>query len=201
MKKAMFGCLPLVLVVATATGCTGGQNFSRPDPETLVLGVTTLSEARTRIGTPLKEESFTANGEKVKGVRYGYAQKIAEDLATWGFRVRHLTLCFVDERLVGFEGRSSFQEDSTDFDVEKLSELKVGTTTRAQVVELLGTPSGKARHPVLAGKDEEALIYSYLYLTQPDRKTVNKRVVVVFGPDDIVRRVDSRAGGSALDGH
>lgn len=196
MKKApLGGALAALVAVISCIGCTGGRRFSRPEPDSLVLGVTTCSEVRERLGAPLREGTSTANGVKVKFLHYGYAQQVAEDLVTWGYRVRHLTLNFVDERLVAFEGRSSFQEDSTDFDASKLSELKDGVTTRAQAVELLGPPPGLARYPILPGKDEEALVYGYLYLTRPDRGTVNKRLVVVLGPDGVVRRSDSRLAG------
>ena len=50
---------------------------------------------------------------------------------------------FWDGVLVGYDFLSAFDEDKTNFDDTRVSEMKKGETTEAQVVALFGPPGGK----------------------------------------------------------
>jgi outer membrane protein assembly factor BamE (lipoprotein component of BamABCDE complex) len=63
--------------------------------------------------------------------------------------------------LVGTEFTSSFKQDGTDFDASKVSQIEKGKTTKAEVVRLLGPPSGEYVHPMTASPTERALVYLY----------------------------------------
>ena len=74
---------------------------------------------------------------------------------------RTIRFHFLDGVLVGYAWTSSFLTESTDFDPDKAAALTTGTTTRAEVVALLGEPSGEYVYPLVALPDGVGLVYQY----------------------------------------
>ena len=62
----------ILLVILVASGCAG-RDFSRPQPETLLLGKTTEAEILQRFGDPYRQGTKLTNGENVKTLAYAYA--------------------------------------------------------------------------------------------------------------------------------
>ena len=120
---APFHGLALVAVALLLTGCAGGKQFVRPDPDVLVLGKTTEAELQQRMGEPMRRGTALRNGESVTTISYGYAVAVpyVDDVKT-----RAMGLYFLKGVLVGYEFTSSFPEDKTRFDDTKLDNPKPG---------------------------------------------------------------------------
>src|SRR5215510_802386 len=64
MRRPTPWCLGLVLLVLTA-GCAG-RDFTRPAPESLVLGKTTYAEINGRLGSPYREATVIKNEKTLR---------------------------------------------------------------------------------------------------------------------------------------
>jgi len=49
---------------------------------------------------------------------------------------------FWNDRLVGYNFLSSFNEDPSDFNATKIADIEKGKTTRAEIIQRLGPPTG-----------------------------------------------------------
>lgn len=185
----------LMSVVLAVVGCAG-REFVRPEADTLVLTKTTYQEVRERFGSPFREGTVVKNGVKLKTVSYAYASGGAS-LVGGVTPARAMGLYFMDNRLVGHEFLSSYAEDHTDFDEGKVDTIKKGETTRAQVVEVFGKPGGVYVYPLIKGKDDQALVYTYSQTrgTAFNLKVYQKLLVVSYGPDGIVTDVEFTSSG------
>jgi hypothetical protein len=141
-----------ILVVLLAAACFLGADFSRPDPASFALGQTTEAEIRARFGKPAGEAAARVGGKLVTTLRYAYAE--ARSIAV---PVRTMAYAFHEGRLVGFDYMSSFATDQTAFDEMALKQIKRGETTRTEVLDLVGKPSGQ-------------FIYPSAYATAPGRR-------------------------------
>jgi hypothetical protein len=56
---------------------------------------------------------------------------------------------FFEDKLAGYEFVSTWKDDLTDFDGAKVADIKNGSSTRAEVIRLIGTP-GASRQPLPA---------------------------------------------------
>jgi hypothetical protein len=131
-----------ILAVLLAGACLLGADFGRPDPATITLGKTTEQEIRARFGQP-GGQGVTQVGERlVTTLRYTYAEPRSAAVP-----VRTMTYSFHEGRLVGFDYVSSFEADRTGFDETAVKQIKRGESTRAQVLALVGKPTGQYIYP------------------------------------------------------
>ena len=100
--------------------------------------------------------------------------------------------------LVGHEFLSSWAEDSTDFDETERRRIIRGTTTEAEVVKLLGKPSGYEIYPMIEPASGHAAVYAYSELESAllARKAYRKVLVVTFDNVGIVTALDFSSVGS-----
>ncbi len=167
-------------------GCSShGQDFERPDPATLVLGQTTLADAIARFGQPTSRNvrrslnpapvqlgAGTAyavtTGARVAGtidsLTYRYSTHSAPGVVVgpWTSRSKSLSLAFWDERLVYYSFTSTFSRDSPVHDENKLRGFVRGQTTRAEVIQALGPPTGEAIYPFVEKDGTRLLIYEQM---------------------------------------
>ena len=151
----------LSVTVLAVAACAAGRDFVRPPTESLILGKTTYKEIFSEFGTPYREGTTLLNGQSVKQVSYSYASgrgTPAVDGVTPG---RTMGFHFMDDVLVGYEFVSSFKGDQTDFDESKVKEIKIGKTTREEVIKLLGPAGGLRQFPLLKEPDHIGLTYFY----------------------------------------
>jgi outer membrane protein assembly factor BamE (lipoprotein component of BamABCDE complex) len=162
----------------------------RPAPEALKLGETTQAQLIERLGAPTARESFERNGQPITVLAYVYTTEAERNHGDHGvIAARSLNLFFHDDRLVGHEFRSSAESDHTDFDPRKARAIVKGKSTRAEVEQLLGRPSGLLRYPVVAAPLGDALVYGYTQERRiPFGKPVKftKSLLVTFDPGGIV---------------
>ncbi len=179
-----------------AAGCAG-TDFTRPAPETLVLGKTTYAEINARYGSPYREGSRLKNDKNVRQATYAYAATGGEPLVSGVTSARAMTYSFLDQVLVGHEFTSSFKSDHTDFDATRIPQIKKGETTRAQVIALLGPPTGSWIYPMVKNKDDQGLVWIYGQ-TRASGFSISvhqKLLVLTVSPAGTVTEVEFTASG------
>lgn len=179
----------LILFLLLVTGCAG-RDFDRPQPGDIVLGKTTQAEVLQRFGTPSRKGTETINGSVVETISYAYAAGGAS-LVGGVTPGRSQAFHFLNGVVVGTVFISSFAADSTDFDAAKANAIAKGVTTRQQVLDLMGKPAGEYMYPMMDRQSDRGLVYSYLELkgTVFNPSISTKRLVVGYGPDDVVTDV------------
>ena len=176
-----------VLAVLLAGACLLGADFSRPDPASFTLGQTTEQEIRARFGKPSGQVNARVGDKLVTTLRYAYAE--ARSVAV---PVRIMAYAFHEGRLVGFDYMSSFAADQTVFDELAAKRIRRGTSTRAEVLDLLGKPSGQFIYPSsYAGlPGHHADVYSHSRSEKLSSgvtlETTTKVLTVVFDEHDVV---------------
>lgn len=188
--------LAATCAVVVLTGCAG-TNFKRPDPEALKVGQSTAADIARVMGQPQQTGEGLQNEQKVKHLRYVYAEGAGEGRYPGVVPARALVFTTYNDTLVGQEFVSSFKVDATEFDESKVQAIAKGKTTRAQVVSLLGRPNGEAVYPVIKERGQKAVVYSYSQAkgTVFNMKFHNKMLVVAFDAADVVADVQYTSNG------
>lgn len=186
----------LVGMLLVAAGCAG-KDFARPAAESLVLGRTTYGEINGRFGSPYREGTLVKNGKTVRTAAYVYSTVGGEPVATGVTPARGIDFFFLDEVLVGHQFASSFKIDHTDFDDQKAPGIKKGESTHGDVVSLLGAPSGVQIYPLVAGKDDTALVWTYVQVRTAglSLKIYQKQLIVSVDPAGVVTDVQLTVSG------
>ena len=183
------GIASLTLALAVI-GCSAGRDFVRPDSHTEVIGKTTLRDVVAKYGEPRRQGTALKNGISVKSVSYTYATAMpyVDDVPVKGAGFH-----FVDDVLVGFDFTSSFKDDMTKFDHSKVPLVRDGQTTRADVLALLGRPGGTYTYPLVKGKEDLGLVYSFVDATRtpfvPGIRTLRRTLVISVNPAGVVSDV------------
>ena len=155
--------------------CAAGRDFVRPSAEELRIGVTTRDEIVKRYGEPSRTASVVMNGESVSVVNYAYASLAAEAFHPGVTGARSASFHFWDGKLVGHQFVSSMKADASYFAKDKAAQVKQGME-RAQVLALMGEPSGRMVYPLVEVRDGEGLVYNY---TEVRGFTPHRRVLEV----------------------
>ena len=186
----------VVSFVLLSSGCAG-TNFIRATDDSLVLGQTTQEQIKARLGSPFQEGVVTKNEQQLKTSNYAYANAGGGADADGVIPARSQGFYFFNDKLVGYEFTSSYKEDSTNFDSGLISQIKKGTSTRSDVVRLLGNPGGKYIYPVIDNNNEQGVNYMYTQTRGSafSLKFYQKILVITFDKDDVVTKVDYTESG------
>ena len=184
----------LAAALIALSGCTP-PSFVKPAQDKLTLGKSTRDDIIQSVGTPLSQNNGQINSEKVQFINYFHI----EGAKFWGLIVpqRSLTYTVFDNVMVGEAYTSTFDGESTDFDVSKIPAIEKGKSTRAEVVALLGKPSGEALYPIVTDKKEKGLVYVYTWarfagmLTSPNTNLL----VVSLNENNVVSKVSFKQNG------
>jgi len=179
-------------VILFVTSCAG-RNFVRPEPESLILGKTSHQEIINRFGKPYQEGTELKNEKTVKTMSYAYATVGGSPLFTGVTPARAMGFYFLDETLVGYEFLSSFKEDNSYFDVDNINKIKKNETSRDQVIELMGQPSGRYLYPLIKNKDNKAIVYSYTH--SKGNRSYHQLLVISLDNNGIVTDVSFTSSG------
>ncbi|RJF88135.1 hypothetical protein D3874_14840 [Oleomonas cavernae] len=166
----------LVLVVFFAlAGCQAGKDFAPPDPTRLTLDVTTETQVVAVTGTPgaraerilpeptaqqLVEVKTAFDSVPVAGAyrRIGYYHDAS------GIRsrtVKKAYFTFWNGVLVEYSYEASTPGLAASFAQNRVAELKRGVTTRSDLINLFGQPTGEATYPMIRDRGSRLLSYSY----------------------------------------
>ncbi len=104
-----------------------------------------------------------------------------------GDSIRKLFLEFRNNLLVGYDFYSSFPNDSSNFDANRADAIVKGRTDRAQVVQLLGQPSGRTVFPMVANETDEKYIYDFFTVEPSAGTTTRKTLEILFNQAGIVK--------------
>lgn len=192
MRRPILWCFGLA-VLALAVGCAG-RDFTRPTPESLVLGKTTYPEINGRFGSPFRESTVIKNEKTLRMASYAYATSGGEPLVGGVTPARGIDFAFLDQVLVSYQFVSSFKADHTDFDENKVPSIKKGVTTRDEVIAMLGPPGGMQIYPMVAGQDDTGLGWSYAQV-RGLMKIYQKVLVVTVNPGGVVTDVQMTVSG------
>jgi hypothetical protein len=189
----------LFLSAALALAGCAGTNFVRPDAADLSVGHSTYAQVIAKMGEPRSTGEALVNGEKVKSATYVYASTGGEPLEAGVIPARALGYYFFQDQLVGQEFLSSFKSDNSNFDDTKVPGIEKGKTTRAEVIALLGKPTGTYIKPMVKETSGEA--FGYTYSTTSGSvfsgfKVFKKALRITFDSADHVLDVDYAASGT-----
>lgn len=187
----------LLLLLALILSSCAGRDFTRPAPDTLVLGKTTYVEINARFGSPFSQSTLVRNEKTIGQASYAYASTGGQAIASGVTPGRGIDFFFVDQVLVGHEFVSSFAADNTDFDETRAASIKKGETTRAEIERLFGPPHGLHVYPLIAGRDDTALVWSFVQVRAAgfSVKVYQKKLVVSMSPAGIVTDVQLTVSG------
>jgi hypothetical protein len=176
-----------VVALVLAGACLLGADFSRPDAATFTLGTTTEQEIRQRFGPPYGQATTRVGDKLVTTLQYTYVE-----VRSTALPARAMTYTFHEGRLVGFDYSSSFVVDETAFDESVMKKIKRGESTRAEVLALVGRPTGQFIYPSpqATAPGRHAYVYGYSRSERlPSGQTIettNKVLAVVFDDRDVV---------------
>ncbi len=184
-----------MFIVILVSACAG-RNFVKPNPETLSVGKTTYEEIISRFGKPYREGSVLKNDNQLKTLTYTYASG-GSSLFGGVTPARALGFYFLKDILVGHEFTSSYTDDNTYFEDSKIDQIKKGTTTRSQVIQIIGNDYGKYIYPLIKEKDEKALVYLYSQTkgSSFNLKFYQKLLIVSFDKTNIVTDINFTSSG------
>jgi hypothetical protein len=179
------------------SGCAG-TDFVRPDDSLLVNGRTTYAQIVARMGMPTREGTVLKNEKTIDTASYAYANVGGKALHEGVTPARAITFYFVGGMLVGREFVSSFAEDHSDFDENRVKDIIKGKTTRAELMQLFGKPGGYYIHPMIKSEKGEAAVYVFSETRGSafNLKFFRKTLVVTFDAAGVASDVDFSSSGS-----
>lgn len=150
--------ITFVAIFGMLGGCA--SDFVRPEAGSTKLGLSKPDEVTKLVkGTPVRKNA-TVHSEKIDVVVYN----TFGSPAFYGTVIPHrsLTYSFFNDVLVGEELNSNHDGESTEFDIQKVSQLQKGQT-KDQVIAIMGQPSGQVLYPLIADKAGTGFVYAYSY--------------------------------------
>lgn len=183
MKNPVYAIV-LGFLAVVLSGCAG-TNFKRSEASALVIGKSTPNDIIRVMGEPIGIVDVVRNGEKFQTYAYAYAEGV---FGAKVLPVRLMEFYAFNDVLVGQQFVSSFPEDSTEFDASKISGIRTGKSTRAEVIALLGQPNGEVNYPLIKNKADRGIIYSYRHsrVGKKVQPSLIKELTVCFDANDVV---------------
>jgi len=208
-------------------GCTSGRDFKMPAQGELKLGETTPSEAIALLGQPLSRSSQSTTAGTPPSPAYQELRRLmgqsvfvsARETGTYerfsysfsdnsgqqligrlsGVRpARTLRLLFWNGKLSEYVGISSFQADSTNFEESKLAQIERDKSSEADVIALLGKPTGGSSYPMISSRKGHALIYDYAEVDLKENQRNTKFLTIFVDEEGIVREVQANSASNPL---
>ncbi|HEV2550397.1 MAG TPA: hypothetical protein VGU20_24000 [Stellaceae bacterium] len=204
-----------VLLASLVAACGAGRNFAMPADGALKLGVTTTSDALSLLGAPYQKNQETVTSVATTGGPVSVFSPIKQpgtyDRFTYIFLdtsrqgvisgalaggrqrpERVLQLVFWNGKLVSYGSNSSFENDSTNFDENRIAQIERGRTRGAEVVQMMGKlPSGTAIYPMIAAPEGRTITYNFSEADLPNNERHRKFLAVYLDRDDVVRDMQS----------
>lgn len=200
--------LAAILLLALILSACHGQNFARPRSGQFTLGRTTRTEILSQHGEPT-QESFDTPGSADHGSKDSFAGAVVPglidvmtylDYTTGDFpHFQAVTFMFWDSKLVGYSYVSDFSDSSSDFDQSKAGNLRVGKMTSAEVVQLLGAPTGELIYPLIQHEGDKVFLYAFSNIAGYwHRQQRTKSLEILFGPQDTVQDYRSNSDSNPI---
>ncbi|WP_145964065.1 hypothetical protein [Chromobacterium phragmitis] len=200
-------CPPLGGLIPQQTAATKTEAFGLPffyaafAPEWLSISdgrhISALFVNIMVMGAPQQRGESLKNEQTLQLNRYVYASTAGTARYPSVTPARSMVFSTFKDVLVGQEFNSSFAEDASEFDDAKISALQKGKTTKAEVIAMLGQPSGQAIYPIIKSKTGKGMIYAYSHVTGTvfNMKMYSKLLIVSLDEQDIVSDVEYTSSG------
>ncbi|WP_145964264.1 hypothetical protein [Chromobacterium phragmitis] len=185
-----------IISAAILSGCAG-IDFKKPEANALMLGQSTTADVIRVMGAPQQRGESLKNEQTLQLNRYVYASTAGTARYPSVTPARSMVFSTFKDVLVGQEFNSSFAEDASEFDDAKIGALQKGKTTKAEVIAMLGQPSGQAIYPIIKSKTGKGMIYAYSHVTGTvfNMKMYSKLLIVSLDEQDIVSDVEYTSSG------
>ena len=154
----------VLTVLELMIGCAGTK-FVRQTDEGVVIGQTTYSEIVARLGKPYQNGILTKNTRQMKTMSYAFASALGDGDQEYVVPANSQVFYFYEDKLVGYEYASSWKADSTNFESDRISQIRINESTIEDIVSLFGEPRGKYSYPMIASEDGKAVNYFYTQVT------------------------------------
>lgn len=190
----------VVLIISALAGCSTGRQFVRSDTVNLRVGESSYSQVIAKMGEPYKSSEGVKNSVKIKSLVYAFSENKPLNVVSLGYEPqRFINFLFDGDTLVGQQFVSSFKEDSTNFDENKIAGFIKAKTTRSDIISILGNPSGNYIKPMINDTSREAIGYKYITYIPPaafqPSKTYTKTLTISFDDNDRVLNIDYSSSG------
>ncbi len=195
LKKSL--ALSVLAATALLTGCAP-TDFVKPDAQKIAVGKSTWQDVLTASDQEHKptEAIFKDNdtGKEIRVMTFMYSK--GADFIGMTIQRHTQHYFFNNNVLIGQVYDSTLPDDSTDFDEDKVPQIKQGVTTKAQVIALLGNPAGNAVYPMakVPGDTELMYLYSHARLAGIATTTETKSLNVSFDKNGVADRVQYNDG-------
>lgn len=190
-------CMILLVLTAALSGCDSyGVEFQSAGVPGLSPGHTTAKDCIETFGEPDIRTFLNRQGVASTVYTYDYA---SESMYDGSMNLRKLYVEFIDDTLNGYMFESSFPKESTDFSMKNATRIRNGKTTREDVLQMFGRPSGKIEGrtnliAMVCGQDAESTlgpdaehVWAYQYYYHMYEKTdTSKTILLVFGSNGTV---------------
>jgi hypothetical protein len=212
--------MTLVLVVLSCNACTQttGRQFAKPDPARLILGTTTRADIIGLYGQPEIEKSSVVSGEDAAAkparsefdpapvagtfsyLTYHNSERL-DPLLGGGLSIKIATFVCWNQSLASYDFLSSFSKESSNSDETRIGAIRKGKATRAEVEQIMGSPSGEAVYPATLTAGTRKAIYDFATVDMSSEKVASKRLIVLYGPDSHVIDYRFDSGSDDLSRH
>jgi hypothetical protein len=167
-----------------------GTNFKRSALIDLKLGITSKSEFVEKIG-PSGNESIMSitkdsSGNPIQStlivsvIKYYYRDSSLEAVGKNITANKIATAYFSNDRLLAYTSQSNFKSDSSDFDYKLAEKIVREKSTKQEVLNLLGPPSGAGLYPFAKEQNGYVLFYSFSFLSDSNRQWLEKTMAIDF---------------------
>lgn len=190
----IINALVLTSSLILLSGCM--SNFVRPANDALVAGKSTRANVIQIAGEPFTvNDNVQINNEKVQTATYLYLK----GAKFYGMIIptRTLTYTFFNDVMVGNEFNSSFEEESTEFDGTKVASIAKGKSTKADVIAIMGKPSGDILYPLITDKIGSGVVYAYTVSRHAPfvAPTTKYLLVITLDKNDVVSNISYKIDG------
>ena len=190
---ALFNRVVITLAIAALTACVSvGRDFARPNMESMRSYNPNYDQIRSKYGKPWAERSITTNGKNVTQLSYGFGTNKVRPHKGDSVSTRTMEYYFYNNAMVGYNYFSSMEQDHTDFDDSKRNAIVNKRTTRAEVVALLGAPSGFRIYPMISATSGETAVYMYIDYTKDQNYKIStiRNLLVTYDVAGVVQDVN-----------
>ena len=192
----IFRHVVVYISILLLTGCgTGLKDFSRPDAGKIQVGHSTRQDVVSVMrAEPSRVGKKTINNVMVNQMEYSYTgSNNNSDVQETGYIPVRTQYFYLNDSnvVIGAEYHSSFDTDSTRYDVSKVPLIVKGVTTHDQIVALLGAPSIEWVKPLSSGSAVQSIGYHYRNLRiSPKFMTNAYKLIVDLDVQNVVTNVD-----------
>ena len=158
MRRILVGIVITGIVALMFVACSAPSRISKSAVDQFTLGKTTMEEVKSAYGTQDLIHELSTPETGITKISYAYRDPSGNACQPDVYAIQQVDFFFKKKVLYGVQYMSSTAFDCTKFDDSKVSDIKVGKTTKSDIKEWFGSPDGKFY------TDGKGAIWRYLYV-------------------------------------